>query len=96
MAKTQRTLIRERRRLMRPQNPGQIDYRRMKAQRRIRTLYWKLMKKTHAAETQPKKEKKEKRPAPKKVEEPELEELEEEEFNETFFGDDENEDESLE
>lgn len=82
MAKTMRTLTRERRRLMRTQNPQQFDYKLIRKKQKARTSFWKLMKKHYApTESKPEKkkgtEKKENAKKPKKVKEPELEVIEE-------------------
>ncbi|MBD3406221.1 MAG: hypothetical protein GF411_08945 [Candidatus Lokiarchaeota archaeon] len=72
-----KAIKRERARLRNVQNPQQVDYRRMRKARKIRTAYWRHKKKAVAAEVSIIEEKtapKSKKPA----KEPELEEIDEE------------------
>ncbi|TXT57764.1 MAG: hypothetical protein BAJATHORv1_10471 [Candidatus Thorarchaeota archaeon] len=93
-----KAIKRERARLRNVQNPQQVDYRRMRKIRKVKTKYWKLKKRTVAAEAEVPREKadkkKEKKDKPKK--EPELEVIDEELEEIYSIDEDELEDEELE
>ena len=83
MTNKQKALKRERVRLMKSQNPQQVDFKKMDKVRSVKTEYWKIKKKGGVATKKPAPEKATKKAKPekekkKKEKEPELEVIEEE------------------
>ncbi|MFW9907997.1 MAG: hypothetical protein ACFFEF_05425 [Candidatus Thorarchaeota archaeon] len=85
MANSEKTIKRERIRLRKNQNPQQLDFKKMRKARDVRTEFWsrKRQKKPITAVVEEKakkvtKAKKEEKAKPKKAEKPELEVIDEE------------------
>ncbi|MDF1538605.1 MAG: hypothetical protein P1Q69_06855 [Candidatus Thorarchaeota archaeon] len=97
MVNTEKAVKRDRTRMIKGQNPQQIDFKRMRKAREAKTKYWALKKKAQRPDfvavvedkKKPKKEKKVKKPELEVVQdEPELEIIDEE-LDEIFSLDDE-------
>lgn len=78
MVNTRKATIRERTRLRRSQNPQQIDFKKMRKARAIRTQYWAMKGKGRSVpatkdEKEKAKDKSKQKDKPKKEKKPELE-----------------------
>jgi hypothetical protein len=80
---SKRSILRERTRLRRSQNPQQIDFRRMRKARENRTEYWASRKRV-LPQVEEIPEKTKEKAKPKKEKKPELEVIEEEPETETI------------